>query len=431
MTCNLRINTDRLWQSHMDLADITDPALPYTRRVFTEMYDKGRTWLTDQFRNAGMETTIDAGGNLVGTFRGHEEPNKAILIGSHSDTVRAGGRFDGISGVLAGLEIVRSMQETGYRPNHTIQVWDFLGEEPNDFGLSCIGSRSISGELSSDMLEWSEPGTGRPLSDAIRSVGGDPDRLGETPKPDCDPVAAFELHIEQGRVLEASETDIGIVTDIVGIRRIDVTVVGRADHAGATPMDLRRDSLVASSALIMAIHRIAHRLTAAEDVYLVATVGALSLEPNAANVVPRSTGFTIDLRSNRPPAMDAFAEALNGRITRVTKDHGVSVSLELKVDSPPTVCDPSLQDLIATSARQTGTSSIRMASGAGHDMAFVSRLCPVAMLFVPCLGGYSHAPEEYTTPEQLGKGTDILSQAVIKRDRVTDGDTGFHSSNRI
>lgn len=418
MTADIRVNQDRLWQSHMDLADFTDPEIPYTRRVFTPTYAKGRDWLIEQFRNAGLEVEIDAGGNLVGTLPGQARPDKAIIVGSHSDTVRAGGRFDGISGVLAGLEIVRTMKETGYRPNHSIQVWDFLGEEPNEFGLSCVGSRALSGELSAEMLQRTEPGSDLPLGDAIRSVGGDPDALGGMLKQGCDPIAAFELHIEQGRVLEHSESDVGIVTEIVGIKRLDMRVEGRADHAGATPMSLRQDALAAAAELIGTINRIATRIASSDDTYLVATVGELSLKPNAPNVVPAEVRFTVDLRSNRPAAMDAFIGILDKAIGHANAEHKVSTTLDVMIDTPPTHCDGDLQDLIATGASRTGTSSLFMASGAGHDMAFVSRICPVAMVLVPCLDGRSHTPEEYATQAQLGQGADVLLQAIVSLDQA-------------
>lgn len=325
---------------------------------------------------------------------------------------------------MAGLEIVRTMNETGYRPNHSIQVWDFLGEEPNDFGLSCVGSRALSGELNADMLQKTVPGSDTPLADAIRSVGGKPEALRGKLKQCCNPIAAFELHIEQGRVLEHSGTDVGVVTEIVGIKRLDICVNGRADHAGATPMNLRQDAMVAAADLISAINRTANRVTSAEGIYLVATVGALSLQPNAANVVPGEVRFTIDLRSNRPAAMEAFIGILKKAIARADAEHGVSTSLEVMVDSPPTYCDRELQDLIASGATKVGASSLHMASGAGHDMAFVSRVCPVAMVFVPCLDGRSHAPEEYATPEQLEAGTNVLLQAVIGRDQVNENLAG-------
>ncbi|MGL4286023.1 MAG: M20/M25/M40 family metallo-hydrolase, partial [Phreatobacter sp.] len=211
------IDGSRLWRRIETLAGITDPDKPWTRRSFSQRFLEGRAWLKAEFEAAGLATSIDAGGNLVGEWAGTDPALAPIMIGSHSDTVPAGGRFDGILGVVAALEVAQSLAERGERLRHTLKVYDFLAEEPSEFGLSCIGSRAYAGKLTPDMLALKRA-DGLSLRDAIATVGGRPDELG-TRAVAARTAAYVELHIEQGRVLEAAGRDIGVVTDIVGIRR--------------------------------------------------------------------------------------------------------------------------------------------------------------------------------------------------------------------
>ena len=225
---DLPIDAARLWDDVMALAKITEPDRPYTRRSFSPLFLKGRTWLTQRFAEAGLAVTIDAAGNLIGRHEGRDPSLGVIAVGSHSDTVPLGGRFDGIAGLIAGLEIVRSLRDAGVQLDHAIEVIDFLAEEPSDYGLSCVGSRGITGVLTPPMLDFTEQG-GETLRDALRRAGGHPDRLDRSKRSD---IRAFlELHIEQGSILESQSLDVGIVTSIVGIRRIEIVFNGAADHS--------------------------------------------------------------------------------------------------------------------------------------------------------------------------------------------------------
>ena len=254
MKANLPLDADRLWADVMALAEITDPERPYTRRSFSALFLEGRAWLAQRFAEAGLTARIDAAGNLIGRIAGADPKLGVIAIGSHSDTVPSGGRFDGIAGVAAGLEIVRALRDSRARLDHTIEVIDFLAEEPSEYGLSCVGSRGMIGSLDGVMLDLTEP-KGEKLRDALRRVGGDPDRLNEAKRDD---IRAFlELHIEQGVVLESQSIDVGVVTSIVGIRRIEIVFEGEADHAGTTPMAVRRDALVAAAHTVCSVRRAA------------------------------------------------------------------------------------------------------------------------------------------------------------------------------
>jgi beta-ureidopropionase / N-carbamoyl-L-amino-acid hydrolase len=413
---NLPLDADRLWADVMALADITDPARPYTRRSFTALFLEGRAWLARRYAEAGLVTHIDAAGNLIGRLEGSNPALGVIAIGSHSDTVPAGGRFDGIAGVATGLEIVRALREAGLRPQHTIEVIDFLAEEPSEYGLSCIGSRGISGWLDDKMLDLREPG-GEQLRDALRRVGGDPDRLDQAKRSDIR--AYLELHIEQGIVLESQSLDVGIVTSIVGIRRFEIIFQGEADHAGATPMALRHDALVPAAQTVASVRRLADQLSAEGSGYFVATVGILDVDPSASNIVPGRCRLVVDVRTTAPELMKRFSDMIDQESTEHASASRVSrASFTLLSDGPPTMCDTNLRASLRRGARDLGLGDIDLASGAGHDAVFMSRICPSAMVFIPCRAGKSHAPEEWADREAIAAGAAVIYQAVRELDQA-------------
>jgi beta-ureidopropionase / N-carbamoyl-L-amino-acid hydrolase len=413
---NLPLDADRIWADVMGLADITDPARPYTRRSFTALFLEGRAWLAQRFADAGLSTHIDAAGNLIGRLEGSNPALGVIAIGSHSDTVPAGGRFDGIAGVATGLEIVRAFRDAGLRPQHTIEVIDFLAEEPSEYGLSCIGSRGISGWLDDKMLDLKEPG-GEKLRDALRRVGGDPDRLAHAKRNDIR--AYLELHIEQGIVLESRSLDVGIVTSIVGIRRFEIVFQGEADHAGATPMALRHDALVPAAHTVALVRRMADQLAAEGSGYFVATVGILDVDPSASNIVPGRCRLVVDVRTTAPEMMQRFTDTIDreslahAAAARVTR-----ASFTMLSDGPPTTCDASLRAALRRGANDLGLGDIDLASGAGHDAVFMSRICPSAMVFIPCRAGKSHAPEEWADREAIAASAAVIYQAVRELDQT-------------
>jgi N-carbamoyl-L-amino-acid hydrolase len=305
---NLPLDADRLWADVMALAEITDPERPYSRRSFSGLFLEGRAWLAQRFAEAGLTTRIDPAGNLIGRIEGDDPKLGIIAIGSHGDTAPSGERFDGIAGVAAGLEIVQALRDSRARLDRPIEVFDFLAEEPSEYGLSCVGSRGMTGSLDGVMLDLTEP-TGEKLRDGLRRVGGDPDRLGQAKRDD---VRAFlELHIEQGIVLESRSLDVSIVTSIVGIRRLEIVFEGEGDHAGATPMALRHDVLVAAAHAVCSVRRVADGLAAEGPDYFVATVGVLTVEPSASNVVPARRRLIIDARTTNPALARRFVEIVD------------------------------------------------------------------------------------------------------------------------
>jgi N-carbamoyl-L-amino-acid hydrolase len=328
--------------------------------------------------------------------------------------VPAGGRFDGIAGVIAGVEVAQAIVESGLQLRHSLEIIDFLAEEPSVFGLSCIGSRGMASLLSADMLAMTDP-RGAALSDALRVVGGDPDRIGEARRDDI--MAFLELHIEQGPVLEAEQVDIGVVTAIVGIRRIEIVFTGQAAHAGTAPMHLRRDAAYAGALTLTRIRERAEAIAAKGGPYFVATVGIFEAWPGGSNVVPGRCRLIVDVRCSDMDVSDHFSELLDRDSREAAETAQVErTGMTVLSDGVPAVCDPKLRKIIRESAQETGHSAIDIASGAGHDAAFMATICPSAMIFIPCLKGMSHTPDEYSTPEQLAAGTRVLLETILRLD---------------
>jgi N-carbamoyl-L-amino-acid hydrolase len=408
------LDRQKLWDDLMALAAITEPDRPYTRRAFSPLFDEGRVWLAERMREAGLRTHVDAAGNLIGRREGTRASLPAIVVGSHSDSVPSGGRFDGMAGVAAGIAIARALAASGVDLEHPLEIVDFLAEEPNEFGLSCIGSRGISGRLTAEHLKVKSP-RDETLAEALIRVGGNPAQLGAARRGDIE--AALELHIEQGPVLEAESIDIGVVTAIVGITRFEIEFKGRAGHAGTTPMQGRRDPLIAAAQLVGWVRQRAVELAARGRGHFVATVGIIEALPGGSNVIPRSARIVIDARSEIRVLMEEFRGALD----QESRDAAQAANVErgkfaILSDNMPAACDAHLQKVLAESAASLGLTSRAMASGAGHDMAFLAQVAPAAMLFIPCKEGRSHTPEEWASADAVAAGTRVLLDAILKID---------------
>lgn len=425
---NLRINRDRIADDLAALAAITDPDRLWTRRAFSPLFDQGRRWLAARFAAAGLAVSTDAGGNLLGRRAGTAGSQMGprvglgtILLGSHSDTVPDGGRFDGVAGVVVALEIARMLDERGHRLRHDLCIADFLAEEVSVFGVSCIGSRAMAGVRPAD---WdSLEHEGRSLAQAIRDVGGNPDASAQAD----DIKAFFELHIEQGVVLERGGIDLGLVTAIAGITRIEIALTGRPDHAGTTPMGYRADALTAAAALVTDIQAEATRLSQMGS-HFTATVGEFSITPGAANVVPGTARMLVDARAVERTRMQGFVTWLQARLARMPA--GIAATHRILSDNPPVPMDPGLIALLQDAAASLGASQIGMASGAGHDAAFIARIAPAAMVFVPSLDGRSHCPEEFSDINDIALGAEVMAEAVLAFDDQNQGDRHAPYSDR-
>lgn len=414
MSRNLPVNADRIAEDIDALAKITEPGHPWTRRAFSPLFLEGRAYIEARMQAAGLETRIDAGGNLIGRRAGGKPGLGTIMVGSHSDTVPDGGRFDGIAGVISALEVARALKDQGIALEHDLEIVDFLAEEVSIFGVSCVGSRGMTGQLPEAWL--SRTSGDRDLAEGIAQVGGRPGVLLQQNRPD---LAGFlELHIEQGPVLENERKDIGIVTAIAGITRIEITVEGRADHAGTTPMDGRADALVAASQLVLDIRGAAAE-RAKTPGHFAATVGEFRIEPNAANVVPSKVVMLIDGRAEIRSDMEAFCEWLDAHVVQLAAAHGVTINSPKRVsDNYPTPGDAGLLETLERACDTVGAKHRRMASGAGHDTAWIAKVAPAAMIFVPCKEGRSHSADEWAENDDIALGAAVLFETVREMDRT-------------
>ncbi|WP_428415131.1 Zn-dependent hydrolase [Pararhizobium sp.] len=415
---NLPVDPVRIADTVKGLARITEPDKPYTRRAFTPLFLNGRAFLEQRFRAAGLETRIDASGNLIGRRKGRKSALGTIMLGSHSDTVPEGGRFDGIAGVAAALEVAQALNDAGIRLDHDLEIVDFLAEEVSIFGVSCVGSRGLAGLLPDGWLSRTQGEL--TLRQGIIDAGGDPSRLARQKRSD---IRAFlELHIEQGPVLETERCDIGIVTAIAGITRIEVLFDGQADHAGTTPMGHRRDALVAAARLVGEVERLATDYAKGEG-HFTATVGEFSIEPNAANVVPSRARILIDARAELRPDMERFIAGIDQLAVDIQRETGVSIaSPKLISDNFPTPADPLVMANLEQASDRVGARRRRMASGAGHDTAWMARISQAAMIFIACRDGRSHTRDEWAENDDIALGAAVLFEAVRKLDSDLQGE---------
>ncbi|MBA9028969.1 Zn-dependent hydrolase [Peribacillus huizhouensis] len=404
------INKDRLWKTINDLADITIENQPWTRRSFTAKYNQGREWLMSEMSEIGLEVKKDEGANVIGRLIGTEPNLPPIVIGSHTDTVPNGGRFDGIAGVLVGLEIVKSLVEHNIAIKHTIEIVDFTAEEPSEYGLSTVGSRAWSGNLTKEMLTYTNS-DGQSLSAAITFAGGDPNNLFKCKKEKGTIALYLELHIEQGPVLLRNNANLGVVAGIVGIQRYKISVDGLPNHAGTTPMDMRNDALTAAAEMTLALEKAAN---GEFEQPVVGTVGVFNNFPNASNVVPGKVEFAVEIRSISEEVIEKVANDFLENVDSIAGDRNVNVQIENISRSSSIVVNDEIKQLLQNSCRKVTDSVIELPSGAGHDANQMSLLAPVGMIFIPCKDGRSHCPEEWAEKEDLYLGAKAMLNAVLE-----------------
>ena len=397
-----------------DLASMTEPGRPFTRLVFSSEYKQARTWLWSRFEAAGLKCHIDDGGNLIGTRKAVSDAatSQKIIIGSHIDTVSAGGRFDGVAGVIAGLETIHFLNKHGIDLPVDIEIVDFLGEELNVWGTSCLGSRHMAGLLCADILSQTDQDDRR-LAEEIVKIGGS-GKPTLVPRHDAQSIiACLELHIEQSNRLESGQIDIGVVTDIPGINRYSICVTGKAGHSGTTLMQGRKDALVTASIIVTMIRDLAQDISGQDNRHFVATIGRIEVYPNGAAVVPGEVKMILDLRASHKHSRDLFLDRLQSAYTDISHRESCSIKMELISAAEVAPMNETLRLHLARSADELGLSHINVSSGAGHDMAHMSRIAPAAMIFIPCQDGLSHCPEEFTTTEAIAKGSAVLTRSVL------------------
>lgn len=407
MKCKL----ERIKQNLESLAGFNQtPGQGCTRLSYTEEFKKASLYLKNEMLSAGLSVREDAAGNLIGRYPGKTD-GPVLMTGSHFDTVPHGGSFDGQAGICAALEALRVMRENHIVPACPIEIAAMPEEEGSRFGGGLFGSQTLCFPHTPEELREIKDSDGVTLYQALRDYGLNPDEIGEVCR-ETGAVAAFiELHIEQGPVLEQHQKVIGIVDAIVGLENFEISIFGRADHAGTTPMDMRADALSAAAGAISAATETASSLLDGT----VVTFGRIQSLPASANIVPSQVKLTADCRSSNPVSiqtvMQTFRQHLESECRRCPD---LSYQIKQTLKAAPAMMHPQLKQWIEESSNDLGLSSMHLLSGAGHDSMNFARRCPVAMIFVPSKGGRSHCPEEWTDYRQVTDGADVLLNTLLK-----------------
>ena len=352
----------------------------------------------------------DAAGTVIGRRPGKDDQAPVVMVGSHFDSVKNGGPFDGPAGVAAALEIARVLDENQIVTMHPIEFVALIEEEGGRFGGGLFGSRAMAGKVSMEELKTFKDESGISIADAMVKFGFDPDLLGSAVRDSQKLKAFFELHIEQGPILEASGISVGVVETVVGITQLDITLQGRPDHAGTTPMEMRADALVAAANLIMKVERLAR--SAGNGT--VATVGKIKTAPGAANIVTGTVECTVDIRSKKTENIHFVVRGIERELKALMRRNpAISTSVIQKFAVPPVRLSTQMIELLTAEGDKRGISTKLMQSGAGHDSMVMAALTEVGLVFVPSKGGRSHCPEEWTDYMQLKHGVDILLGALL------------------
>uniref|UniRef100_UPI003B51B7CB M20 family metallo-hydrolase n=1 Tax=Roseovarius indicus TaxID=540747 RepID=UPI003B51B7CB len=389
-----------------DLASLSEPGSGVTRLPFTAEHRAALELLAARMRQAGLSVTLDDAGTLVGRLDG-PRGRGALLMGSHQDSVRQGGAYDGIMGVVLPLIALEKLQAEGREPPCAVEVLAFADEEGVRFPTALVGSRALAGTVDPAVFDM-EDADGTSLRAAMTGFGLSPGGIGELKRDPGDVIGFVETHIEQGPVLERAGEALGVVSAICGIERHSLGIVGETGHAGTLPMEGRKDALVAGSAIVTEVNRLAR-----ETPELRGTVGSFAIGPNVVNAVPRVVRMTAEFRSPEDAVRRAAGDALHDYAERVCGEMGLSLSCEMTYQQPAQPCAAGLSDRLVKAVKAAGGEGLVLPSGATHDASAMADLCPVAMLFVRCRGGVSHRPEEYAAPRDMGQAVDVLADLVM------------------
>jgi ureidoglycolate amidohydrolase len=408
---NLSIDRDRLSSEIETLAAISEAEAPaVTRVVFTPKDLQARDWLMARCKEAGLATRRDGIGNMFARWVGTDAIAPAVGTGSHIDAIPNAGKYDGVVGVLGGLEAIRALQRGGFRPKHSIELLVFTAEEPTRFGVGCLGSRLLSGALTPEAAAQLTDGDGR-NADEVRRDAGFNGELRDVPLPRDYYKAFVELHIEQGPLLEQQQIPLGIVSRIAAPASLKMMVEGAGGHAGGVLMADRRDALCAAAEVILAVESAA-RASGAIDT--VATVGVCEVFPGAVNSIPSRVRLTLDLRDTNLSRRDEALRAIEAAMRSAAAKRHVAIQSELLNADAPGDCASSVIEALSDACRAKGWPFLSMVSRAYHDSLFMSRIAPTGMLFIPCRGGVSHRPDEHAAPEDVARGTLVLAEALAR-----------------
>jgi beta-ureidopropionase / N-carbamoyl-L-amino-acid hydrolase len=420
---NLAIDPERLWGELMETAAIGGTAKGgICRLTLTDLDRQVRDWFRARAEGLGLTVTVDDLGVMFARRAGQRDDVAPIALGSHLDTQPTGGKFDGVLGVLGALEAVRALVEAGYETFAPIEVVNWTNEEGSRFAPSMTASGVFGGAFTRDFAIARTDREGTTFGAALDSIG----YRGTEPCGQHALSAFFELHIEQGPLLEAEDKEIGVVTGVQGLRWYELTVTGQDAHTGATPMHLRKDALVGAARLIERVGDIAR----AHAPLAVGSVGMVEVKPNSRNVVPGEVFFCVDLRHPEAAVLDSMQQMLVASLSEICDPLGLTVTMNRIADAPPVRFDPECIASVRHGAEASGLSTRDMVSGAGHDAAYVARVAPTAMIFVPCRGGISHNEAEFSSKEQCAAGAQVLLQAVLEYDRRLAERHGATDANR-
>jgi len=406
---NLRVDDARLNDSMEQMHAFGENADGGSDRVAYSRHNRDALdYLAERMKKSGLTAQIDAAGNLVGHRSGKREGLAPIIAGSHIDTVPNGGHYDGVVGVMAAIEVARTLHDAGAALDHPLEVVVWSNEEGGK-----TGSRSWAGTIEPRELDLPSLGD-KKIGDGIEYIGGDPGRLAENAKHPGDIAGYIELHVEQGAILDREGIAIGVVQGIVGIRRWYITVEGFANHAGTTPMDQRQDALYAAALIVAEVRRI----ITGEPGRQVGTVGRLEVSPGAPNVIPGKVMFSLEIRDLSMEKVTRLFAKIQDAAIAITTANGTTISFDQYYESPAAPTDEGIETVVQNSADMLGLRTLHLLSGAGHDAQSMKGIVPLGMIFVPSKDGVSHAPSEYTSPQQISDGANILLQTIIGMDAL-------------
>jgi N-carbamoyl-L-amino-acid hydrolase len=415
------VQQDRLWGTLQKLGEFgKNPEGGVSRVGFTEADLAGRAYVMELMREAGLEVRADPAGNIFGRRAGAENL-PLLLFGSHIDSVPHGGNFDGDVGSLGAIEVIRTLGEQKVKTRHPLEVVIWTNEEGGRFYSGLFGSSAAAGVLPPDIPERVDE-AGEKLRDWLKKMGGDASRIAEARITPRSVAGYLELHIEQGAVLDETKVPIGVVQGIVGINLRTCTATGFGNHAGTTPMNRRKDALAAASRAVLAVREEVH----SEPGRQVGTVGWMKVEPGASNVIPGRVTFPVELRDLDAEKISRIAARVMQRFETIGKEENVDITCTRPDQHVPALTAPAFRDAIRASAQEASLDTLDLPSGAGHDAQNVARFAPVGMIFVPSRGGISHSPLEYTSPEQVANGAEVLYRAILRLDAQLDSGSASH-----
>jgi N-carbamoyl-L-amino-acid hydrolase len=411
----MQINCDRLMGDLETLASYSDDTPPgISRLVFADADQRSRVWLKSRCSEAGLAVREDAVGNMFARWAGARPELAAIGTGSHIDAIPHSGKFDGTVGVLGGLEAIRALQQSGFQPQRSIELLLFTSEEPTRFGLGCLGSRMLSGGLNSDADTRLKDAEGNTLAQ-LRSAAGFQGSLDQVRLPGGYYAAFVELHIEQGPLLEKDNLPLGIVTSIAAPAALRILIEGEGGHAGGVLMPDRKDAFCGAAEIVLAVEE---RALATGSIDTCGTVGKCQIYPGAVNSIPSRVEMDVDLRDTDEQRRNRVLREIEQACTEVAARRKLQIRVTpINADAPAT-CSPRVINALVESADENGLSYKKMVSRAYHDSLFMSRIAPVGMVFIPCRGGVSHRPDEYSAPQEIETGARVLASTLARLSQV-------------